>query len=126
MLQKAISSSSLTRVLGVEQISLGCSFNEPHLRPNLNIRYSTMATRNDDIPSVPSSRTLQMKDLFRKAKIWSRTQYKPLNALRNEIRLLRLVAGKTSSTVECVLFHVSLDNPPSYESLSYCWGTKKH
>jgi hypothetical protein len=40
----------------------------------------------------------------------------------NEIRLLVLQPGKGGSAVEVEIRHTSLDQNPSYEALSYCWG----
>jgi hypothetical protein len=41
----------------------------------------------------------------------------------NEIRLVQILPGETSSPVSCEIFHTSLDSHPSYEALSYTWGT---
>jgi hypothetical protein len=46
--------------------------------------------------------------------------YRPLDVSRNEIRLLRLLPGEDMPRVE--IFHVSLDDDPQYEALSYAWG----
>lgn len=49
--------------------------------------------------------------------------YKPLDEARNEIRLLRLHPSRDpASSVICDLVHVSLNQAPPYEALSYTWG----
>ncbi|MCJ1229251.1 hypothetical protein MMC12_005916 [Toensbergia leucococca] len=43
--------------------------------------------------------------------------------LRNEIRLITISgADDRSKSISCELEHVSLDEPPPYKALSYCWG----
>lgn len=50
-------------------------------------------------------------------------QYTPLN--EGEVRLMHLLpaTGEDTSLISCQLFHVSIDNMPPYEALSYSWNT---
>jgi hypothetical protein len=51
--------------------------------------------------------------------------YKPLDFVNFEIRLLTLLENEDSSQdgqICCELKHASLDDPPKYHALSYCWG----
>jgi hypothetical protein len=50
-------------------------------------------------------------------------QYTPLK--EGEVRLLHLlpVTGDDPSLISCQLYHVSIDNMPPYEALSYSWDT---
>jgi hypothetical protein len=48
--------------------------------------------------------------------------YKPLDPLKNEIRLLTLFPGDTIDNVKCELSHHSLRDDLNYEALSYTWG----
>lgn len=50
--------------------------------------------------------------------------YSDLDPARQEIRLLRLSPGTWDHPIECSLQVVSLDDEPTYESLSYAWGNK--
>ncbi|KAJ4353554.1 uncharacterized protein N0V89_005284 [Didymosphaeria variabile] len=58
----------------------------------------------------------------------SRFKYNPLNVERHEIRLLKLLSPGSgpslakSALVNCTLEHVSLDENPKYQALSYVWG----
>ena len=47
--------------------------------------------------------------------------YKPLDPAKNEIRLLRISSGQQFNELRCTIEHVSLDESPSYEALSYAW-----
>ncbi|TVY73385.1 Heterokaryon incompatibility protein 6 OR allele [Lachnellula suecica] len=53
-------------------------------------------------------------------------QYEPLDATKNEIRLLRIlpirVVDGQECEVECSLFVTPLNDAPPYEALSYTWG----
>ncbi|KAH6678549.1 heterokaryon incompatibility protein-domain-containing protein [Halenospora varia] len=50
-------------------------------------------------------------------------EYKPLALSKNEIRLISIApAGWASDELEGRLFHVSLEEAPPYEALSYVWG----
>lgn len=55
--------------------------------------------------------------------------YDPLDVSRREIRLLDLCHASddqedgTKSIIRCAIFSVSLDEAPSYEALSYAWGS---
>jgi hypothetical protein len=53
-----------------------------------------------------------------------RYQYRPLDRLRQEIRLLTLEPGSGTSTLRCTLEHAFLDanSPPFYETISYVCG----
>jgi hypothetical protein len=53
------------------------------------------------------------------------TFYTPLNASRQEIRLLQLRPGNTDDTIVCDLTIASLQEAPQYEALSYVWGDQK-
>ena len=46
--------------------------------------------------------------------------YRPLHP--GEIRVISLAAGKWNDRLTCTLKTVSLDDDPSYETLSYVWG----
>ena len=50
-------------------------------------------------------------------------QYAPLK--EDEVRLMHLlpVTGDDPSLISCQLYHVSIDNMPPYEALSYSWDT---
>jgi len=50
-------------------------------------------------------------------------QYRPLDNTRREIRLLLLPPGDIFS-YSCSLTHVSMDDDPEYEALSYVWGSE--
>ena len=50
-------------------------------------------------------------------------QYAPLRT--GEIRLLELKAGRCGNAVHCTLRNVALNDKPTYESLSYCWGKER-
>ena len=47
--------------------------------------------------------------------------YRPLDNTRNEIRLFALASG-LNPHVTIMVVHVSLDEKPQYEALSYVWG----
>jgi len=54
-------------------------------------------------------------------------QYRPLNTARREIRLLVLHPSENildPFSYSCTLTHVSKDEDPSYEALSYVWGSE--
>lgn len=48
--------------------------------------------------------------------------YAALDSGSREIRLLALNPGQFHSRIECYLKHVTLEDSPTYEALSYCWG----
>lgn len=53
--------------------------------------------------------------------------YRPLNLSPNsrQIRLLKLLPAKSlDDDIRCTIFHTSLDDSPSYEALSYVWGSE--
>ncbi|PQE27960.1 ankyrin and het domain-containing protein [Rutstroemia sp. NJR-2017a BVV2] len=54
--------------------------------------------------------------------------YRPLDSLRREIRLVKLLpAASDRTSVWCVLSHALLDDPDThYEALSYLWGDEKY
>jgi hypothetical protein len=42
-----------------------------------------------------------------------------------QIRLLKLLPAKSlDDDIRCTIFHTSLDDSPSYEALSYVWGSE--
>ena len=49
--------------------------------------------------------------------------YQPLE--NRQIRIIALAPGKWDDEIECSLKTVSLDDDPSYETLSYVWGDPK-
>ncbi|CZR57812.1 uncharacterized protein PAC_07701 [Phialocephala subalpina] len=49
-------------------------------------------------------------------------KYGLLDIKKHEIRLLRLLPGNFNDNLECEFFHVSLDEAPGFEALSYTWG----
>lgn len=48
--------------------------------------------------------------------------YQPLDISLQEIRLLTILPGDYSDTLECKVTHVSLSACPAYSALSYVWG----
>lgn len=48
--------------------------------------------------------------------------YQSLSVEAAEIRVLKVLPGKTNDPVECELRTVSLRNDPAFEALSYTWG----
>ena len=46
----------------------------------------------------------------------------PLDTSKRDVRVLQLLPGSWSDTVECNLVKQSLDHHPNYEALSYAWG----
>ncbi|KIM99356.1 hypothetical protein OIDMADRAFT_127448, partial [Oidiodendron maius Zn] len=51
------------------------------------------------------------------------TCYKRLDTDRKEIRLLRVVPGDNDEDLVVELYRTQLSNCPSYQALSYCWGS---
>jgi hypothetical protein len=50
--------------------------------------------------------------------------YQPIDRSRNEIRLVHVLPSPDSAPrVECSLVHVSLDEQPVYQALSYTWDS---
>ena len=49
--------------------------------------------------------------------------YQPLDASRPEIRLLDLRMSEEDDNIQCELLTTSLDQAPTYEALSYTWGS---
>lgn len=53
-------------------------------------------------------------------------EYEPLNKEAREIRLIKLYpadpSNNASSPIECSIIKASLQAPPTYTALSYCWG----
>ncbi|KAH8900633.1 hypothetical protein GQ53DRAFT_628404, partial [Thozetella sp. PMI_491] len=54
--------------------------------------------------------------------------YRPLDAKKREIRLLVIQRRVPFIPVRCNMIHVSLDDEPKYEAMSYVWGnpTRTH
>jgi hypothetical protein len=52
--------------------------------------------------------------------------YHPLNPERREIRLMYIKKSQPGDALEASLLHVSSDNTPQYEALSYVWGDKQN
>jgi Heterokaryon incompatibility protein (HET) len=52
--------------------------------------------------------------------------YRPLARDRDEIRLLRLFPAPSGGEVEIEIFHADTASNPSYEALSYVWGSSKY
>jgi hypothetical protein len=48
-------------------------------------------------------------------------EYQPLNESKNEIRVLRILPGTDTDTLQCRLEHISLDDSADFEALSYAW-----
>ncbi|KAK9424819.1 putative Heterokaryon incompatibility domain-containing protein [Seiridium unicorne] len=48
--------------------------------------------------------------------------YRDLNISRNEIWLLEILPGLGSAALQAHVLHTSLQDPPPYETISYCWG----
>lgn len=48
-------------------------------------------------------------------------RYGALNTTKNQIRVLRITAGDPSDELRCIMDHISLDQPASYQALSYSW-----
>jgi hypothetical protein len=63
------------------------------------------------------------RDFFPELDFDPTTDYRALAAAKNEIRLLEILPSHDQSSIICCrLKHVSLNEPPAYEALSYCWG----
>jgi Heterokaryon incompatibility protein (HET) len=56
-----------------------------------------------------------------RARLRGQYRYHPLTG-QADIRLLTLLPGKWNAPVKCILHHISLDENPDYEALSYVWG----
>ncbi|KAI0419802.1 heterokaryon incompatibility protein-domain-containing protein [Xylaria grammica] len=48
--------------------------------------------------------------------------YRSLDFERNEIRVVTIEMGRPDEMIRCTLEHVSLDQLPRYQALSYVWG----
>lgn len=55
----------------------------------------------------------------------SPTKYRYTPLKDNEIRIIYLDTGEETAPLSLTLVHVSLENPPEYEALSYCWGSSE-
>ncbi len=57
---------------------------------------------------------------------WGKTSlsYTPLVTTAREFRLFILTSGDEDESIDGAILHVSLDDHPSYEALSYTWGNK--
>ena len=51
------------------------------------------------------------------------TRYERLDTNRKEIRLLRVIPGDDDEDLVVELYRTHLSNCPSYQALSYCWGS---
>ncbi|RMZ86881.1 hypothetical protein DV736_g5892, partial [Chaetothyriales sp. CBS 134916] len=51
-------------------------------------------------------------------------QYKALEPITGDIRLVKLWPGTGDTTIRCETIHASFDGSLSYEALSYTWGEK--
>jgi hypothetical protein len=49
-------------------------------------------------------------------------QYEELSSEGRWIRLLKLLPGTSDDKICLELFTAELENAPSYEAISYCWG----
>jgi Heterokaryon incompatibility protein (HET) len=49
--------------------------------------------------------------------------YQPLYP--QEVRLIELLPGEGTDDIKCTIKHVSLEDGPCYQALSYCWGDTK-
>ncbi|KAJ2982620.1 hypothetical protein NUW58_g6403 [Xylaria curta] len=64
-------------------------------------------------PGTPARRSAQLAKMVR---------YAPLDAARNEIRLLVLLPGEARDDLVCTLRTVSLDSVSDFDAISYVWG----
>ena len=57
---------------------------------------------------------------------WGKTSlsYTPLVTAAREFRLFLLASGDQNESIDGAILHVSLDDHPSYEALSYTWGNR--
>jgi hypothetical protein len=63
------------------------------------------------------------KQLSKSLYSWTKSyQYNPLSSETADIRILYLEPGLWNSEIQCNLIHVSLNDKPEYEALSYTWG----
>jgi hypothetical protein len=51
----------------------------------------------------------------------TRFQYTPLDTVRNEIRLIKVFLDAGVEELRCTILHATLDDPPSFDALSYAW-----
>lgn len=51
--------------------------------------------------------------------------YQALDPQSNGVRLLQLLPSESCGLLRCTIRHVSLDNSPSYEAISYTWGIEE-
>lgn len=51
--------------------------------------------------------------------------YRELSKTEDEFRILRIAQGEQDAPLSCFLHYHSLNAPPKYEALSYCWGTEE-
>jgi hypothetical protein len=49
--------------------------------------------------------------------------YEPIDSENGEIRLLELLPGHYDDAIHIELYTMNLKDKPSYEALSYAWGT---
>ena len=74
---------------------------------------------------MASTRALNLSSTSRSSDF---CQYQPLDPKNNEIRLLQIhpaqQAVRYGDPIECNLVITSLSAPPTYQALSYAWGTQ--
>ncbi|KAI1370109.1 HET-domain-containing protein [Hypoxylon crocopeplum] len=55
-------------------------------------------------------------------KLRNNPPYRALDPVKREIRLLDVLPGVSSTTLQANLVYTSLADPTPYETISYCWG----
>lgn len=108
----------------------------PHTLGNYHVAdASLVATKRMNLPNCYHKLTTPIRTLYRCANKRFASQdplplpnlyhYTPLNDDLNEIRLLTLHEGKFQANIRISIHSVPLnpDNPPTYEALSYVWGS---
>lgn len=64
----------------------------------------------------------QIKREIRSHFAMASVNYRPLES-PNHIRLVNLLPGATEEPLQATIIHTSLETPPSYQALSYVWGS---
>jgi hypothetical protein len=85
----------------------------PDTQPNESSQ--TISLRSHSLALLPASEPVDL--------LSQPYEYTPLKD--GEVRLLDLLLapGDDQSPISCRLYHVSIDNMPPYEALSYSWDT---